>query len=174
MSRTVPLSAGLPADPSSPSSSRSLSSRDVKTLGLSALGGTLEFYDFVIYVFFAAVLGKQFFPVDMPDWLRQLQTFGIFAAGYLSRPLGGIIIAHFGDLLGRKRMFTLSIFMMAVPTLVIATARDFIHPIAHAQRLAALIPGARLSIITSKAEARASYVAEFRAALAAFFQEIST
>ena len=61
-----------------------------------------------------------------------------------------------------------------VPTLVIATARDFIHPIAHAQRLAALIPGARLSIITSKAEARASYVAEFRAALAAFFQEIST
>ncbi|APW39290.1 MFS transporter [Rhodoferax koreense] len=119
MSRTVPLSAGLPADPSSPSSARSLSARDVKTLGLSALGGTLEFYDFVIYVFFAAVLGKLFFPVDMPDWLRQLQTFGIFAAGYLSRPLGGIVIAHFGDILGRKRMFTLSIFLMAVPTLVI-------------------------------------------------------
>jgi MFS family permease len=87
-----------------------LSRRDVQTLGLSALGGTLEFYDFVIYVFFAAVLGKLFFPVDMPDWLRQLQTFGIFAAGYLSRPLGGIVIAHFGDILGRKRMFTLSIF----------------------------------------------------------------
>jgi MFS family permease len=55
----------------------------------------------------------------MPDWLRQLQTFGIFAAGYLARPLGGIIIAHFGDILGRKRMFTLSIFLMAAPTLVI-------------------------------------------------------
>ncbi len=38
----------------------------------------------------------------MPDWLRQLQTYGIFAAGYLARPLGGIIMAHFGDLLGRK------------------------------------------------------------------------
>jgi MFS family permease len=60
-----------------------------------------------------------FFPIDMPDWLRQLQTFGIFAAGYLARPLGGIIIAHFGDILGRKRMFTLSIFLMAAPTLVI-------------------------------------------------------
>ncbi|HZF84915.1 MAG TPA: MFS transporter, partial [Burkholderiaceae bacterium] len=66
-------------------SSRTLTSSDYKTLALSALGGTLEFYDFVIYVFFAAVLGGLFFPADMPDWLRQLQTFGIFAAGYLAR-----------------------------------------------------------------------------------------
>ena len=65
------------------------------------------------------MLGGLFFPADMPDWLRQLQTFGIFAAGYLARPLGGIVIAHFGDLLGRKRMFSLSIFLMAAPTLVI-------------------------------------------------------
>ena len=103
--------------PSTPT--RKLGARDYKTLALSALGGTLEFYDFVIYVFFATVLGALFFPADMPDWLRQLQTFGIFAAGYLARPLGGIVIAHFGDLLGRKRMFTLSIFLMAAPTLVI-------------------------------------------------------
>jgi hypothetical protein len=76
--------ATLP-DGAQPAPARTLGARDYKTLGLSALGGTLEFYDFVIYVFFAAVLGKLFFPVDMPDWLRQLQTFGIFAAGYLSR-----------------------------------------------------------------------------------------
>lgn len=98
---------------------RPLNAQDYKTLSLSALGGALEFYDFVVYVFFAAVLGNLFFPPDMPDWLRQLQTFGIFAAGYLARPLGGIIIAHFGDILGRKRMFTLSIFLMALPTLAI-------------------------------------------------------
>ena len=98
---------------------RPLNRHDYQTLALSALGGTLEFYDFVIYVFFATVLGGLFFPADMPDWLRQLQTFGIFAAGYLARPVGGIVIAHFGDKLGRKRMFTLSIFMMALPTLVI-------------------------------------------------------
>ncbi|MES2399872.1 MAG: MFS transporter [Pseudomonadota bacterium] len=102
-----------------PSPSRPLTRHDYQTLGLSALGGTLEFYDFVIYVFFATVLGSLFFPVDMPDWLRQLQTFGIFAAGYLARPVGGIVIAHFGDKLGRKKMFTLSIFLMALPTLVI-------------------------------------------------------
>jgi MFS family permease len=51
--------------------------------------------------------------------MKLAQAFGIFAAGYLARPLGGIVLAHFGDLLGRKRMFMLSILMMAVPTLLI-------------------------------------------------------
>jgi MFS family permease len=96
-----------------------LSRNDYRTLVLAALGGALEFYDFVIFVFFAVVIGQLFFPPDMPDWLRQLQTFGIFAAGYLARPLGGIVMAHFGDLLGRKRMFMLSIFLMAIPTMAI-------------------------------------------------------
>lgn len=96
-----------------------LTHKDIRTLSLAALGGALEFYDFIIFVFFAVTIGKLFFPADMPDWLRQLQTFGIFAAGYLARPLGGIVMAHFGDLLGRKRMFTLSIFLMSVPTLLI-------------------------------------------------------
>ncbi|WP_152840706.1 MFS transporter [Rugamonas aquatica] len=97
---------------------RALTRQDYKTLSLSALGGALEFYDFVIFVFFTAVLGKLFFPPSMPDWLRVLQTFGIFAAGYVVRPLGGIVMAHFGDLLGRKKMFTMSILLMAVPTLL--------------------------------------------------------
>lgn len=96
---------------------RPLTRNDYKTLSLSALGGALEFYDFVIFVFFAAVIGKQFFPSDAPEWLRQFQTYGIFAAGYLARPLGGIVMAHFGDRLGRKRMFSFSIILMAAPTL---------------------------------------------------------
>ena len=98
---------------------RPLNRHDYRTLSLAALGGALEFYDFVIYVFLAPVIGRLFFPADMPDSLRLLPTFGIFSAGYLARPLGGIMIAHFGDLLGRKRMFTLSIFLMAAPTLAI-------------------------------------------------------
>ena len=97
---------------------RPLGPSDYKTLGLAALGGALEFYDFIIFVFFAPAIGQLFFPQSIPDWLRQLQTFGIFAAGYLARPLGGIIMAHFGDLLGRKRMFTLSVLLMSVPTLL--------------------------------------------------------
>jgi len=97
---------------------RPLGRSDYKTLGLAALGGALEFYDFIIFVFFAPAIGQLFFPAAMPDWLRQVQTFGIFAAGYLARPLGGIIMAHFGDLFGRKRMFTLSVLLMSVPTLM--------------------------------------------------------
>mgnify|MGYP000046701082 CR=1 FL=1 len=56
---------------------------DYKTLGLAALGGALEIYDFIIFVFFATVVGKLFFPADMPEWLRLMQTFGIFAASGL-------------------------------------------------------------------------------------------
>lgn len=97
--------------------SRRLNGQDYKTLSLAALGGALEFYDFIIFVFFAAVIGELFFPPDIPEWLRQVQTFAIFAAGYLARPLGGIIMAHFGDKIGRKKMFSLSILLMALPTL---------------------------------------------------------
>lgn len=98
---------------------RTLNRQDYKTLSLAALGGALEFYDFIIFIFFAVTIGKLFFPPDIPAWLVQMQTFGIFAAGYLVRPLGGIVMAHFGDLVGRKKMFSLSILLMAVPTLCI-------------------------------------------------------
>ncbi|MEQ4530027.1 MAG: MFS transporter [Mixta sp.] len=104
---------------------RRLNRQDYKTLSLAALGGALEFYDFIIFVFFAAVIGELFFPPDIPDWLRQLQTFGIFAAGYLARPLGGIVMAHFGDRVGRKKMFSLSILLMALPTLAMGALPDY-------------------------------------------------
>ncbi|MCV4270786.1 MFS transporter [Pseudomonas capsici] len=92
---------------------------DYKTLSLAALGGALEIYDFIIFVFFALTLSQLFFPPEMPEWLRLLQSFGIFVTGYLARPLGGILMAHFADRLGRKRMFSLSILMMALPCLLI-------------------------------------------------------
>ncbi|WP_375773160.1 MFS transporter [Archangium gephyra] len=115
------MPASAPHETSQPSAQRPLTLQDAKTLGLAALGGALEFYDFIIFVFFTTVIGQLFFPPDTPDWLRQLQSFGLFAAGYLARPLGGIVMAHFGDRSGRKRMFALSVFMMAVPTLLIGS-----------------------------------------------------
>ncbi len=109
---TAPSSTATPAQPARP-----LTRNDYKTLSLSALGGALEFYDFIIFVFFATVVGKLFFPAEMPEWLRLMQTFGILPPVTWPAP-GRIVMAHFGDLLGRKKMFTLSIFMMAVPTLI--------------------------------------------------------
>jgi MFS family permease len=104
---------------SSSPSPRPLTLAEIRTLALASLGGALEFYDFVIFVFFTAVIGKQFFSASLPEWMREIQTFGIFAAGYLARPLGGVVMAHFGDIHGRKRMFILSILLMAIPTLLI-------------------------------------------------------
>ncbi|TEA27336.1 MFS transporter [Candidatus Schmidhempelia bombi] len=99
---------------------RALTRKDYKTLVLSSLGGTLEFYDFVIYAFYIDTIVK---PLFMPDYLdpftKDLFAWGIFAAGYLVRPIGGIIMAHFGDRVGRKKMFTLSVALMALPTFII-------------------------------------------------------
>jgi MFS family permease len=115
----VIVHAGVYMQTSDSTSSRALTLAEFRTLALASLGGALEFYDFVIFVFFTAVIGKLFFSAGLPDWMRELQTFGIFAAGYLARPLGGVVMAHFGDIHGRKRMFTLSILLMAIPTLLI-------------------------------------------------------
>jgi MFS family permease len=98
---------------------QSMSWSDVKTLGLASLGGALEYYDFIVAVFFTKLLATVFFPPHTPEWLAQLEVFCIFAAGYLVRPIGGIFFAHFGDRIGRKKMFALSLFLMAFPTLLI-------------------------------------------------------
>lgn len=96
---------------------RYLTRADIKTLMLAALGGALEFYDFIVYGFLTPEIGKLFFPPGASDWVRDLQAYALFAVAYFARPLGGVILAHFGDLSGRKRMFTLSILLMALPTL---------------------------------------------------------
>jgi MFS family permease len=123
-----------------PSSSkpRSLNTKDFRTLGLAALGGALEFYDFIIFVFFAGVIGKLFFPPDMPEWMAIIQTFGIFAAGYLVRPVGGIVLAHLGDLYGRKAVFNFSIMLMALSTLGMAAMPTY-HTIGIAAPILLLI-----------------------------------
>ncbi|RKG35039.1 MFS transporter [Acinetobacter guerrae] len=102
-----------------------LSRQDKRTLALSSLGGALEFYDFVIYVFYAKIISDLFFPNSLSPFWAMLNTYGIFAAGYFFRPLGGVIMAHFGDLVGRKRLFSLSILLMALPTLIIGILPTF-------------------------------------------------
>jgi len=96
-----------------------LSRSEVRVLSLASLGGALEFYDFIVFVFFAQVIGKLFFSAGAADWVRQVQVFGLFSAGYVARPIGGIIMAHFGDTRGRKRVFMLSVLLMAIPTFLI-------------------------------------------------------
>lgn len=96
----------------------SLNLSQLRILALASLGGALEFYDFVIFAFLAKLIAAHFFPLSQAEWLRQAEAFGLFGAGYLARPLGGIVMAHFGDTSGRKKVFTLSVLLMAVPTLL--------------------------------------------------------
>ena len=101
-------------------SASGLSRGELKTLGLSSLGGILEFYDFIIVFFFAKIISQHFFPAGIGEFWALLNTYGTFAAGYLARPLGGVVMAHFGDKFGRKNMFMLSIALMVIPTFSLA------------------------------------------------------
>jgi MFS family permease len=87
-----------------------------RLLILSSLGGVLEFYDFIIFAIFASYISNAFFPATN-RFSSLFVAFATFAIGYLVRPIGGIIFGHFGDRVGRKTTFTISILMMAVATL---------------------------------------------------------
>ncbi len=104
---------------------RGFSREDLRILSLSSLGGMLEFYDFIIFVFFASYISVLFFPADLDPFWAILNTYGTFAAGYFARPLGGIVMAHFGDKKGRKNMFMLSIVLMVVPTFALGLMPTF-------------------------------------------------
>ena len=90
---------------------------------LASLGGTLEFYDFVIFGVFARDM-RAVFPSASP--LGSLMaSFAAFAAGYLARPLGGIILSHYGDRYGRRRVFLWSVFVMSGATLGMGLVPDY-------------------------------------------------
>jgi len=96
-----------------------LSLSDYKTIFLSVLGGALEVYDFIIFVFLSVTIADVFFPPDVPQWLRMLQSLAIFSVGYLARPIGGLFLAHYSDRSGRKVMFNFTLLFMAIPCLCI-------------------------------------------------------
>ena len=88
---------------------------DWKTISLASIGGGLEFYDFIVYGVFAQYIAKAFFPAEDPA-VSLVNTFAVFAIGYLSRPIGGIFISHIGDRFGRRRAFLLSLIAMTAAT----------------------------------------------------------
>jgi MHS family proline/betaine transporter-like MFS transporter len=83
---------------------------------LASLGGTLEFYDFVIFGIFAKDIADAVFPNVSPI-VSLMASFAAFAAGYLARPIGGIVLSHYGDRYGRRRVFLWSVFVMSGATL---------------------------------------------------------
>lgn len=81
-------------------------------------GNALEYYDVMLYGFFAATLAPLFFPSDSKA-ISIMASFGTFAASFLMRPLGAALFGHLGDRLGRQKALILSILVVAIPTSII-------------------------------------------------------
>jgi len=90
--------------------------RRIVVAGLA--GNVMEWYDFGTYGFFAAVIGKLFFPAHDPT-TSLLASFAVFAVGFFGRPVGALVFGHIGDRSGRKRALMASVLMMAMPTMLI-------------------------------------------------------
>lgn len=96
-----------------------LTSRQRRFAALAALlGNALEWYDFAVYGYLASALGQAFFPAEVPA-LQTLASFGVFAVGYLMRPVGSLLLGPLGDLLGRRLMLSVSIVIMGLSSLAI-------------------------------------------------------
>jgi MFS transporter, MHS family, proline/betaine transporter len=89
-----------------------------RVIAAGIIGNVLEWYDFAIYGYFAPQIGRQFFRQEDPV-AQLLSAFGVFAVGYLIRPIGGALVGHIGDRFGRRTALTFSVTAMAIPTFLI-------------------------------------------------------
>ncbi len=89
-----------------------------QAVSAAVIGNVLEWYDFAVYGFMAAIIGKNFFPSG--DEVSQLlAAFAVYGVGFLARPVGGVVIGRIGDTKGRKTALILTIMLMAVGTVLI-------------------------------------------------------
>jgi len=89
-----------------------------KPIYAGIIGNVLEWYDFAVYGYFASAIGKNFFPAEDAS-ASLIAAFGVFAAGFLMRPLGGLVFGYIGDRYGRNRALIISVAAMAIPTFLI-------------------------------------------------------
>ncbi|HEX4533560.1 MAG TPA: MFS transporter [Rhizomicrobium sp.] len=95
-----------------------------KQVAAVAAGNALSFYDFLTYSFFAIQIGNTFFP-GADETTRLLLSLATFGAGFLTRPLGGLIIGGMGDRIGRKPSMLLSFALMGVSLVGLALTPSY-------------------------------------------------
>ncbi|WP_051812757.1 MFS transporter [Streptomyces sp. NRRL S-340] len=89
-----------------------------RAVGASALGNCMEWFDFGVYSYLAATIGKVFFPGASPG-AQVISSFATFAAAFVVRPLGGLFFGPLGDRLGRQKVLATTMIMMAAGTFAI-------------------------------------------------------
>ncbi|WP_250537819.1 MULTISPECIES: MFS transporter [unclassified Caballeronia] len=92
----------------------------------SSIGNALEWFDFLVYGYFATVIAKAFFPSN-DEWLSTMLAIGTFGISFLMRPLGAIVLGIYGDRKGRKAALTLAILLMMIGTLTMAVMPSYQH-----------------------------------------------
>jgi MFS transporter, MHS family, alpha-ketoglutarate permease len=100
------------------SQTRSTHSR-IRSIAGGALGNLVEWYDWYVYSAFSIYFSSAFFP-QADQTAQLLQTAGIFALGFIMRPIGGWLFGSLGDIYGRKYAMTLSVILMSAGSLIIA------------------------------------------------------
>ena len=122
------VSLPLPCGPTGATADRTNAPRAVgvskRVVAATVAGNALEFYDFVTYAFFAVYIGKTFFPASTPLG-SLLLSVAVFGVGFVSRPLGGIVIGAFADRAGRKPAMLLTIGLITVGTLGLALTPSY-------------------------------------------------
>jgi MFS family permease len=93
-------------------------------IGSSAVGTLIEWYDFYIYGVLAVFFSQHFFPPGN-DAMALLASLGIFWTGFVVRPLGSVIFGHFGDRIGRKFTFMLTLLLMGAATFLVGVLPDY-------------------------------------------------
>ncbi|MEO0795272.1 MAG: MFS transporter [Verrucomicrobiota bacterium] len=89
-----------------------------------AVGNILEWFDFAAYGFFASVIGSQFFPSD-DETISLLAAFGVFASGFIVRPIGAAVFGHIGDRKGREVVLKWSVILMGLSTFLMGALPNY-------------------------------------------------
>jgi MHS family proline/betaine transporter-like MFS transporter len=95
-----------------------------RVIVVSTIGNALEWFDFMVYSFFAVIIAKLYFPATNPT-VSMLATWGTFGVGFLTRPVGGLVLGAISDRAGRKSALTITISLMAIGIALIAFAPTY-------------------------------------------------
>ncbi|PIT44301.1 MFS transporter [Snodgrassella alvi] len=95
-----------------------------KSIAAAVAGNALEFYDFIIYSFFAVYIGKSFFPSG-DGYVSLLSALAVFGVGFFTRPLGGVLIGAYADKKGRRAAMMLTVALITLGTLGLAATPSY-------------------------------------------------
>lgn len=94
----------------------------VRAVVAGAIGNVIEWYDFAVFAYLAKVISSEFFPSGSAALLLTFATFGV---GFIMRPIGSVVIGHFGDKFGRRHALMFTVVGMGISTFLIGVIPSY-------------------------------------------------